>query len=523
LAASVLAVTGGGCGSSTATSGERAMHVSTATVDVTWSSLSLDPAWTYSPSSDSVLGLTNDGLVGFRRAGGAAGNELVPDLATAMPVTADGGRTWTATLRSGIVYSTGQPVRASDVRRALERDFRLRSDGLFALRKLVGASTCDSAPATCSLADGVITDDRRGTIEFRLTDPDPEFPFVLALPLTYPLPPGIPRGWAGVRALPGTGPYAVASYIPGERVELVRNPRFRQWSAAAQPQGEADRIVYRLSVPADKATEDLVQGRSVSLIGQAPSVSGLTVSRLPDRATLFLELNTRSAPFKDVRARRAFALVLDQPALLRAAGWSGSYAPACHLVPPSIPGASDAACPRPAVERARRLVRASGTRGATVAVAIDSSDGRLGPLIVRTLRSIGYRARLDPAAVATFENSDNPAQVSLFEWRADYPSPANFYGALLACDAFLPGTLENENGSRFCDPRLDELIATAVAAGGLDPAAAAQQWRAVDRFVVDQAPVIPVGYSRDAWAASPSAPDVAWNVQWGPILQLVRP
>lgn len=495
----------------------------TVTVDVTWSSLSLDPAWTYSPSTDTVLGLTNDGLVGFRRAGGAAGDELVPDLATSMPVTTDGGRTWTATLRRGILYSTGQPVRASDVRRALERDFRLRSDGLFALRKLVGASGCDSTPATCSLVDGVITDDRRGTIEFRLVDPDPEFPFVLALPLTYPLPPGIPSGWASVRALPATGPYAVSSSIPGERLELIRNPRFRQWSAAAQPRGVADRIVYRFSVPAEEAAQDVAQGRAVSMIGRAHPPAGLTVNHIPDRSTLFLELNTQSAPFADVRARRAFALALDRNALLAAGGMSRYYAPACHLVPPTLPGAADGACPSLAVERARRLVRASGTSGASIAVAIDSSDRRAGPYVVRTLRSIGYRARLDAAATATFGDSDNRAEVSLFEWRADYPSPANFYNALLTCASFLPDTTENENGSRFCDPRLDELISDAVAEGGINPAAAAERWQAVDRFVVDQAPVIPVGYSADTWTASPSARNVAWNTEWGLLLQLVSP
>src|SRR5262249_57946922 len=54
-----------------------------------------------------LLSLTNDGLVTYRRAGGLAGAELVPDLATAIPQPTDGGRTYTFRLRDGSRYSNG--------------------------------------------------------------------------------------------------------------------------------------------------------------------------------------------------------------------------------------------------------------------------------------------------------------------------------------------------------------------------------------------------------------------------------
>jgi YVTN family beta-propeller protein len=70
-----------------------------------------------------MLSLTNDGLVGYQRVGGLAGDELVPDLATALPVPTDGGLTYSFRLRAGLAYSTGVPVRPEDFRRALERVF----------------------------------------------------------------------------------------------------------------------------------------------------------------------------------------------------------------------------------------------------------------------------------------------------------------------------------------------------------------------------------------------------------------
>ena len=47
-----------------------------------------------------------------------------------------------------------------------------------------------------------------------------------------------------VNSFPATGPYRIESFLPGKRLVLVRNPRFRQWSAVAQPAGFPDRIVW---------------------------------------------------------------------------------------------------------------------------------------------------------------------------------------------------------------------------------------------------------------------------------------
>ena len=88
----------------------------------------IDPALAYAPESFSILSMTNDGLVGFRRVGGIEGVQLVPDLAVALPRPTDGGRTYTFRLRPGVRYSTGALVRPADFRRAIERSFEIRSD-----------------------------------------------------------------------------------------------------------------------------------------------------------------------------------------------------------------------------------------------------------------------------------------------------------------------------------------------------------------------------------------------------------
>src|SRR5262249_55918641 len=98
----------------------------------------LDPA---SGDAWELLTLTNDGLLGYGRAGGAEGYRVVPDLAVALPTVSDGGRTYTFELRPGIRYSTGATVRPADVRRGIERSLLAVGHGSDFIG-IVGAARC---------------------------------------------------------------------------------------------------------------------------------------------------------------------------------------------------------------------------------------------------------------------------------------------------------------------------------------------------------------------------------------------
>ena len=84
---------------------------------------------------------------------------LVHDLALSIPAPADGGRTYAFRIRSGIRYSDGQPLRASNFWRATERLFRVHSPGATYYAGLVGAAACTLRPASCDLSCGIVADD----------------------------------------------------------------------------------------------------------------------------------------------------------------------------------------------------------------------------------------------------------------------------------------------------------------------------------------------------------------------------
>ena len=136
---------------------------------------SIDPALAY--DGDVYDGMSNvyDTLVALRKSTGLTGLDLVPDLAVQLPTPTDGGRTYVFQLRPHIEYSNGQPLRASDFRRGLERTLLLDEQTAASyFSDVVGVSACTQRPAHCDLAAGIVADDVANTVTIHLSKPDPD-------------------------------------------------------------------------------------------------------------------------------------------------------------------------------------------------------------------------------------------------------------------------------------------------------------------------------------------------------------
>ena len=150
-----------------------------------------------------ILSITNDGLLSFKKVGGADGATLVPDLASALPEVSADRLTYRFPLREGIRYSTGDPVRPEDFRYALERvDLAQPLPGAAVFSAIDGAKACSSDPSTCDLS-GSIAD--AGPSRSTSREPDPDLPFKLALPAAFPVPAATPIEDQGLDARPGDG------------------------------------------------------------------------------------------------------------------------------------------------------------------------------------------------------------------------------------------------------------------------------------------------------------------------------
>lgn len=476
---------------------------------------SLDPGGNVLEPSALTLYMTNDGLTAFKRVGGSDGIQVVPDLAISLPTPTDGGLTYTFQLRPGVRYSNGTAVRPEDFRHALERLFKLNP--YFAVAEyqgVIGAGACLGHASSCDLSRGIVTDDAANTITFHLLAPDPEFLDRLALSGAVAVPAGTPDRDFGAHPLPATGAYQIVGDTPRE-VRLARNPYFHEFSRAARPDGYPDRIVWRIGGSPESAVTAVEQGAADYTLEPPPPdrllevqtrfASQLNVNLNPVTDTLLL--NTRLAPFNDLRVRRALNYAVDRAKIASIIG-ADSH-PTCQQLPPYIPG-YEPYCPytlhpnpaglwrAPDRATAKALIAASGTRGTKITIwnqpALYIPDySPVGRYLVSLFDRLGYRATLKTIAATdpSYADSRKNIQAGLTVWYPGYPAASEFLGPqLLSCHSFLPDTTSNQNLPEFCDPRFDATVRSAIAAESANSPAATKLWAKADRQLTDQAPFV---------------------------------
>ncbi len=508
-----------------------------------------DPAIAYYDWAWQMLSMTNDGLVGYRRVAGLAGDELVPDLATALPKPTDGGKTYTFHLRAGLRYSTGALLRPQDFRRAIERVFMINKQGNHFIPPfyagIAGAAQCEQKPGPCNLARGIVADDAADTVTFHLTAPDPDFLYKLAFSWAYAVPRGTPDHLISAAQLPATGPYMTKSLIPGRTWVLVRNPRFRGWSPQAQPGGYPNRIIMQLDVRPAHAVADVEHGRANVLLSPPPaSVARLAThytSQLhsgPQAATIALTLNTRVAPFDKLAARRAVNDAINRNTVVALNGGPLAVQATCQVLPPTMPGyrpycpytilpSPGGAWTAPNLALSRRLVRESGTHGDHVTVLYSNEATPFpSPATARYLASVldalGYRATLRMTGQSDYwgmlGDSRDKVQAGFFSWYEDYPSPSDFIDPLFTCGSFLPDNQNNLNVAEFCDPRIDTQAQSALTSWPGDPTAATTRWAAIDRELTDEAPWVSLYNPRDLTFLAARVGNYQFHPYWNVLL-----
>ena len=518
LAATLATVTLAACAGSAPTSSMPAVRSHRSGTLIMLSNASwgtLDPAKNYTVLGFQSAQYVYDGLVGFRRVAGVAGTAIVPDLATSVPKPTDAGKTYVFHLRSGIRYSNGTKLKASDFATVFKRQFTVPGPANSFYEGIVGGDQCAKSARKCDLSKGVVTDNAAGTVTFHLTAPDPEFMDKLALPFAVAIPGSTPSHDMGNAPLPGTGPYMWKSYQPNSGAVMVRNPNFHVWSKDAQPAGNPNKIEFKFGLTVeDEVTE--IENNEADWMADAPPADRLNeigtkyASRAhvnPLTAIYYMALNVNVPPFNNVKARQAVSFAVDRSTYVKIFGGASLAQPSCQVLPPNFPGYKPY-CPftlhpsetgkwsAPDLAKARQLVKQSGTQGAHVAVVgtTDSVGKAITLQFVQDLNRIGYVAtpKLLSNAIQYpyIQDSGNHVQVGYSQWYQDYPAASDFLNVLLGCSYFHPGSDASPNISGFCDRSVQAQMTHALQLGETNPAAANQVWAQVDRRVTDLSPII---------------------------------
>ena len=411
-------------------------------------------------------------------------NEPVPEMAAGEPEVSDDGLTYTVTLKDGLKWSDGQPLTAEDFVAGIQRtcDPDIAGQYQYLLSNIVG---CDeyyesngdpdsgvpakSAEEKAQLRDAIgvrAIDDK--TIEFQLEQPQPTWPIILTMWMTYPVPrhivPQSNSEWpTDPTKLAFNGPFVLQSYTPKSGAVFVRNENY-----AGEHQAYLDRVEFVY-------IEDNAQANNAFRSGEIQAAladqANLTVLRnemgdqllsYPQPRTLGLQMQMARPPLDNEKVRLALSRAIDRETLANVV-LQGAGIPSTSWIPPDVAQIAEDEFDDEVgfdPEAARQLLEEAGF-----------PNGQGFPRLTILIRDTPQNTALAAFLQSEFkehlnidvdiETVDSPTRSRRFTsgdfelfpggWQQDYPDPENWILGQFETG----GTLNHYNCS---DPDIDRLI-----------------------------------------------------------------
>ena len=439
------------------------------------------------------------------------GSRIVPEVAEAVPLPTQGGKTYTFTIRPGFRFSppSNEPVTAMTFKSTIERVAhpRLKSPLANLFSGIVGYEQYVSGKA--DELSGVVA--RGRTLTIRLSQPDGALLANLASLAACAVPRDTPIDPGGINNIPSAGPYYVDSYTPRQQLILRRNPNY----AGDRPQ-RLDQIVYSIGVNRARAVEMVEAGEADYIADGIPPEAAPTLeSRYgadsqaaksgrqqyfisPANGVRHLHMNTSRPLFSDVRLRRAVNYAIDRRALVeqgRRFSLVNPFnvgSPTDDYLPPSVAGATDVRLyplTGPDLRRARRLAGAVRETAILYAANIPPWPQEA-EIIRRNLEPLGIDVEVKEFSIGDFfarlARRGEPFDLAIAGWGFPSTDPRDAIGMFVEPI----GHKNNVNFSYFDAPAFNRKLAAAAALSG------AKRYRTYGRIARelqrDGVPVAPI-------------------------------
>ena len=300
------------------------------------------------------------------------GTTIVPDVATVLPTTANGGissdgLTYTFHLRSGVMWNTTPPraVVAGDFVRELKRFCNPVlgvGNPTYYTSTIAGmASYCAAygkLPSTSTAAQLAsfqnshnitgVSAPNASTLVIKLSQPASDFLNIMALQFASAAPVEwdsyLPDSAAFRQHVYSDGPYGISSYVAGKSITLIRNPQWKQSADPVRHQYVAKMVVTEGTNDPGQAQQDLQAG-SGDLVWDLPvptdKIPALQSSKDPNFAVWtghitnpYLVFNTLTGPTKNLKVRQAIEYAIDKVAIAKIYGGTALNPPITTAIPP---------------------------------------------------------------------------------------------------------------------------------------------------------------------------------------------
>jgi len=436
-------------------------------------------------------------LVGYNHVAGAAGNRLVPDIATALPTPTNGGRTYTFQLKNGVRFGppVNREVTSQDITYAMNRLANPKNGGQYGFYYTVIQGWSAAEKGTAKTVSGITTPNDR-TIVFTLTQPTGDFLYRMAMPATGPIPHEVANCFEGQpgkygRNLVSTGPYmfegsdkvdasscgklGAASGFDGQtRMTLVRNPGYREATdTKTARENLPDSFVFTVDTNADDIYNKIKAGELEDVVPGGtppPKVLREYVTNPSMRSNLhinggdrtwYLPMTLTQAPFDDIHVRKALNYIMDKQAIQRAWGGSSAGSIATHIVPNAMlnntlssydpyrtPGQRGSLAKAAAEMKQSKYdpgntgkCTARACKGVLMIADTRDVDTRMVPAIQASAAKIGitFKVRSITGAYPTIQTPSKNIPISERPgWGKDYADASTFFNALFLGSAILP-------------------------------------------------------------------------------------
>ncbi|OHV33920.1 MULTISPECIES: ABC transporter substrate-binding protein [Pseudofrankia] len=225
-----------------------------------------------------------------------------PELAEDYKVSGD-GLTYTFTLRDGVTFHDGTPLKASDVVSSLSN-------------VIAPGSKNPNAGDLVSLASASAPDD--ATVVLKLKNRDSNFPFWLSGAAGAVL----KEGAANLASTAvGTGPFRFDSWKHGDSITLVRNDAY--WGAKASVAKVVFRYITDVNAQNNAVKTGQVDVGSIldsDLLNSYEGNQDFVIAKGASTDKFTLGFNTAKAPLSDERVRHAIRQGIDKDGLIKTFG-----------------------------------------------------------------------------------------------------------------------------------------------------------------------------------------------------------
>ncbi len=275
--------------------------------------------------------------------------ELVPDLASDLGTTKDGGLNWTFKLRSGIKYEDGTTATCADMKYGIERTYNddVLDGGTTYAHDFLANPTGYAGPYTTPTKDLTSVTCSGDSISFKLAQKVPYFAYVTTFGAFSPVPVAKDTKQNYDLHPMSTGPYKIESYDRNKQMTLVRNT---YWDPKTDPirHDFPDTIKVKFGFEQNALEQSLVSDSGdartgMSLDTQVVTNLGTVVgnSKYADRFVRFNDPYVRYLAInmdtvKNSNVRKAIQCAIDLKTVLLAAGGPLAGAYTNSLIPTFI-------------------------------------------------------------------------------------------------------------------------------------------------------------------------------------------